>query len=166
MTDSISVWIDENYGNLLEITQKLSGKSDPDVLHYALESFLTKKNCSDIVESGGAKFYIITILVRALRSGTNPYYKGEHLYTSLDFDVEEEKYVEPFAGLTDSVVYKYIEDLFWYDKEVFLLYMSGKYTYKSLSEETGISRTSLNYTVNRVKDYLKKKIQDEINSRN
>lgn len=161
-------WITENYPDLLSITKNLSGQEDYDALHYALEELLKKKNLKDIIESGGGKFYIINILIRAFRSPNNIYYKQEnrkHLPITND-PIYEEYSEEFFKGLTDSCVYKYLEDVFWYDREIFLLYTSGKYTYKTLSEETKISRTSLNYTVNKVKEHLKKQIKNEINKRN
>lgn len=167
MKEDIDLWVKENYTSLLEITKNLKGVEDYDVLHYALEEFLKKKNVLDIIQSGGGRFYIINILLRALRSETNPYYKAEnrnHLPITTEPQYEEYE-GEFFKGLTDSIVMEKLENVFWYDKEVFLLYMTGGYTYKTLSDETGISRTSLNYTVNKVKDYLKEKIKDEINRR-
>lgn len=167
MKGDINEWVNENYTSLLEITKNLKGSEDYDVLHYALEEFLKKKNVLDIIQSGGGRFYIINILLRALRSDTNPYYKAEnrnHLPLTID-PIYDEYEPEFFRGLTDSVVLEKLEKVFWYDREIFLLYTTGGYTYKTLSDETGISRTSLNYTVNRVKEYLKKEIKNEINKR-
>lgn len=167
MKNEVDIWIEQNYDSLLEITKNLKGEQDYDVLHYALEELYKKKNIKEIIESGGAKFYMINILLRCLRSNTSPYYKAENRnHLPITIEPEYEEYDgEFFKGLTDSIVMEKLEGVFWYDKEVFLLYMTGGYTYKTLSDETGISRTSLNYTVNKVKEYLKKEIQNEINRR-
>jgi len=169
MTQSISeVWINENYDNLKKIAKKLSPENSEDALHYALISFLEKKNLNDIIESGGGTFYIINILLRALRSKNNEFYKSTHQnHLELnDVIYIQDEVVEPsFSGLTDEIVMKYLNEIYWYEREVFLIYTLNDYTYKELARETGISRTSLNATVKRVKEYLKIKIKDEISKR-
>jgi RNA polymerase sigma factor (sigma-70 family) len=169
MTQSISqVWIKENYNNLKKVAKKLSGENYEDALHYALLSFLEKKNLDEIISSGGGTFYIISILLRALRSKNNDFYKKthqNHLELVEAIYVPENEEEHSFYGFTDDIVMKYLNELYWYEREVFLIYNLNDYTYKRLSAETGISRTSLNATVNRVKDYLKIKIKNEINKR-
>jgi len=169
MTQSrVNIWIDENYTNLLRIAKKLSAENYEDALHYSLLSFLEKKNVDAIVESGGATFYIINILLRALRSKNNDFYRDthqNHLELVEAIYIQENPDEPNFSGLTDEAVMKYLNELYWYEREVFLIYTLNDYTYKKLSAETGISRTSLNATVNRVKDYIKIKIKDEINKR-
>lgn len=160
-------WIEENYVELLDITKNLSGQIDEDALHYALTEFLTKDNHTEIVQTGGAKFYIISILLRCFRSPSHPFYRQRNEHTQeLVYDPAYEEYEgEFFMGLTDSVVWQYLDNVFWYDREIFCLYMFGGYTYQTLSKETGISRTSLNGTVNKVKSYLKQQITQEIERR-
>jgi hypothetical protein len=92
MTQSISeVWINENYDNLKRIAKKLSPENSEDALHYALISFLEKKNLNDIIESGGGTFYIINILLRALRSKNNEFYKFS---SKLDIELLNKRFIE------------------------------------------------------------------------
>jgi len=170
MTHSvIDTWVKDNYGNLQDIAKKISG-GDPiweDALSYSILSFLQKKNIDKIIESGGGTFYIVSILLRSMRSKTNDFYRmyKQQNLPLIDNIVDDPGEDQSFSGLTDEVVMKYLDGLYWYEREVFLTYHNGNYTYKKLSEETGISRTSLQTTNMKVKNYLKNKIKDEINRR-
>ena len=54
-----------------------------------------------------------------------------------------------------------LKDLYWYDRELFLTYYKGSYTLDTLSDKTGISRSSIFNTIKRVKDYIKDNINDK-----
>ena len=170
MTQSVvDNWMKENYGNLQQIAKKISA-GDPiweDALSYSILCFLQKNNIDKIIASGGGTFYIISILLRSMRSKTNEFYRmykqqNIPLTDNIIDDTQEE---QSFSGLTDEVVMKYLDQIYWYEREVFLTYHNGNYTYKKLSQETGISRTSLQTTNIKVKNYLKNKIKDEITRR-
>ena len=50
-----------------------------------------------------------------------------------------------------------MDDLYWYDRELFKLYYSGE-TLDSLAAKTKISRNSLFTTIDKVRTILKKKL--------
>ena len=55
---------------------------------------------------------------------------------------------------------KELDDLYWYDRELFKLYYSGE-TLDSLAAKTKISRNSLFTTIDKVRTILKKELTDE-----
>jgi len=74
--------------------------------------------------------------------------------------------VEPevFADHSDQLtqIQNALENLNWYDKMLFEIFVKENHTISSLSRATGIPRTSVNLTINRVRTYLKKSIHAQI----
>ena len=52
-----------------------------------------------------------------------------------------------------------LNSLYWYDKKIFELYYSGE-TLDSLASKTGISRNSLFTTIDKVREILKKELNE------
>ncbi len=52
-----------------------------------------------------------------------------------------------------------LNEMYWYDKKIFELYYSGE-TLDSLAKKTGISRNSLFTTIDKVREILKKELND------
>lgn len=52
-----------------------------------------------------------------------------------------------------------LDDLYWYDREMFKLYYYKKNTLDSIAKKTGISRNSIFNTVSKVRNILKKKLK-------
>ena len=55
-----------------------------------------------------------------------------------------------------------ISSLHWYDAEIFKLYYEDNNTLDSLAEKTKISRNSLFTTIDKVREILKKKLNETI----
>tara|TARA_R100001440_G_scaffold3260_1_gene8205 strand:+ start:24183 stop:24722 length:540 start_codon:yes stop_codon:yes gene_type:complete len=58
-----------------------------------------------------------------------------------------------------------LNELYWYDRELFKLYVLGlvddkKYTYTTLAKKTGISRNSIYSTIKGVKKHIAKRINE------
>jgi DNA-directed RNA polymerase specialized sigma24 family protein len=90
------------------------------------------------------------------RSQTGPFYKqfvkqNEQLEFHDKPETEEEH-------LDIIKVNKILDELNWYEKELFKLFAAGNHSYSSLSRETGIPRTSISLTINRVRKHIKKNI--------
>jgi DNA-directed RNA polymerase specialized sigma24 family protein len=51
-----------------------------------------------------------------------------------------------------------VDALPWYDKELFKIYTEGSHNYSTLAKETGIPRTSIGLTINRVKKHIKRNL--------
>jgi DNA-directed RNA polymerase specialized sigma24 family protein len=126
-------------------------------LHYSIEEFLGKKNVIDIVDSGGATFYIVAILLKCWRSRTSAFYRKYLAPSNELFDTsetEEEDYTQELYNLAISK----LEGLHWYDKMLFQTFVDEGHSISSLSRATGIPRTSISLTINRVRKYLKKEL--------
>jgi hypothetical protein len=125
-----------------------------DLLHYALEELYSKKNYEEIINSGGVRFYIVRIMLTQWRSNTGPFYKmffnqksneivGDFIYED-DYEFSEIDYINA------------LDDLQWYDKELFKIFSDKQHTISSLSRETGIPRSSVDITIKKVRKILRK----------
>ena len=151
-------YLSKDYKALVEASNKISGnnKLATDLLHYAIEEMSYKKNLQDIVDSGGARFYCIRIMMTQWRSGTGPFYKsyvkpgGTVDITNIDLQEREDN------PLDIDRVNDILSQLPWYDATLFRLFSKGSYNFSTLAKETGIPRTSIGLTINRVRRHIKK----------
>lgn len=151
-------FLENDYKALVDAAYKITGSSElsHDLLHYAIEEMSHKSNLQDIVNSGGARFYCVRIMMTQWRSQTGPFYKQ---FVKQNEELERHDKPETEERHLDiKKVNKLLDELNWYDRELFKLFAEGNHTYSSLSRETGIPRTSISLTINRVRKYIKKNI--------
>ena len=163
---SIDHWCNINYQSLLQASKNIS-YNDPlaeELLHYSLEALLTKPNVQEIIDSGGANFWCIRVMMNSWRSTTSAFfklYRGTFeqisLYTYLEENDIAEEEVENIEELATKIKVE-LEKLYWYEKQLFELYAQSDHTISSLARETKIPRTSISLTVNRVRNHIKQKI--------
>ncbi len=151
MTDIV-----QEYPILIEASKKITNNHElhMDLLHYALEELYSKKNYEEIINSGGVRFYVVRIMLTQWRSNTGPFYKmffnqksneiSEDIIDYKEYDQNELEYI------------KALEDLAWYDKELFKIFSDKQHTISSLSRETGIPRSSVDITIKKVRKILRK----------
>jgi hypothetical protein len=163
---TINDWSTVNYNPLLDAAKKISGNSDlaTELLHYSLEQLLTKTNVQEIVDSGGAQFWVIRTMMNSWRSTTSKFYVlyRKSLYNTEDIsylvnDVVDEDAVD--VSEISNQINRELDALYWYDRDLFRMYVNESHTISSLSRATKIPRTSISLTINRVKSYLKTKIK-------
>ncbi len=156
-------FISENYEHLLQSAKNISKNHAlaQESLHYAIEDFLGKKNVIDIVDSGGGVFYICAILLKCWRSGTSPFYRKYLAPTNELYDSSEEEETDYTQELFE-LANKKLEQLHWYDRLLFQTYVDEGHTISSLSRATGIPRTSISLTINRVRKYLQKELKKSL----
>ena len=109
------------------------------------------------------------------RSFTSPrssyYYKYKKYYTHIDStsNITENKnaQIENMPKIKTSANWVKLEQIdieldkmYWYDRELFKLYYYESNTLDSLAEKTGISRNSLFNTIDKVRNELKKLLDD------
>ena len=150
--------IEFEYPELIKAAKKITGGHPlhMDLLHYSIEELYNKPNMHEIVLSGGLRFYLVRIMMTQWRSRTGPFFKqfGDHFHREIP-----ESLAEPETQSLDSQrVSKLLHQLPWYDKMLFETFMEGSHTYSSLSRETGIPRTSISLTINRVRKYIKQNL--------
>lgn len=163
---TIEHWTNTNYPNLLQAARNISYNSElsTELLHYSLEQLLTKPNIQEIIDSGGAQFWVVRTMLNSWRSTTSGFYKiyrGYPNQISLDTyldknDVVDEEYVQ--LEETAEKIVKELDQLDWYSKELFRIFLEEGHTISSLSRSTKIPRTSISLTINRVRKHVKSKI--------
>jgi len=119
--------------------------------------------------------YGAVVLRRSLTSTRSPfYYKYKKYYTHVqDFyetNVSQGNHrtiynmpevVEEYKWTKLEEIDKVLDKQTWYDKKVFELYYSGE-TLDSLASKTGISRNSLFTTIDKVREILKKELNENV----
>jgi DNA-directed RNA polymerase specialized sigma24 family protein len=154
-------YLNNDYAELTNAANKITGNNELsiDLLHYAIEEVSYKNNLQSIIDSGGMRFYLVRIMMTQWRSSTGPFYKA---FVKRGGQVELEKVEHLIEKETEGLDIKrvnlIVESLPWYDKELWKLYVEGGYNYTGLAKVTGIPRTSIGLTINRVKRHIKKHI--------
>ena len=151
MTDIV-----QEYPILIEASKKITNNHElhMDLLHYALEELYSKKNYEEIINSGGVRFYVVRIMLTQWRSNTGPFYKMFFNQKSNEISEDIIDYKE--YDQHDLEYIKALEDLAWYDKELFKIFSDKQHTISSLSRETGIPRSSVDITIKKVRKILRK----------
>jgi hypothetical protein len=161
----INDWLSDNYSALQDASLKISQGNDlaNDLLHYSIDQLLSKPNLQDIVDSGGAQFYCVRIMLNSWRSTTSEFYRlfrkpvdniDDKLYLLSD-DEQEEEDIQDLV----SKINKELDSLHWYDQELFRIFVEEDHNISSLSRATGIPRTSISLTINRIRKHIKKRIK-------
>tara|TARA_R110002020_G_scaffold240290_3_gene453044 strand:+ start:4265 stop:4852 length:588 start_codon:yes stop_codon:yes gene_type:complete len=126
----------------------------------------------------GIKKYGAVVLKRFLTSPRSSfYYKYKKYYTNLCgvymvhtdkdnfhksiFNIPNEEKEVNHKEKKLTQIENTLEEMYWYDKKVFELYYYESNTLDSLAEKTGISRNSLFNTIDRVRETIKNKIDEE-----
>ena len=151
------MFLTDNYLPLKEAAQRISSnnKLSEELLHYAIDEFLKKPNAEEIVLSGGARWFCVKILLNSWKSTSSKFYftyRKESVGLEDVEDVEDEDVdLTDFARRTKEELAK----LPWYDRMLFEAYVNEGHTISSLSRATGIPRTSVSLTLNRVRKHIK-----------
>ena len=117
--------------------------------------------------------YGAVVLRRSLTSARSPfYYKYKKYYTHIqnfyETNVTEGNHknlynmpevIEEYKWTKLEEIDKVLDQQTWYDKKIFEIYYSGE-TLDSLASKTGISRNSLFTTIDKVREILKKELND------
>jgi len=117
--------------------------------------------------------YGAVVLRRSLTSARSPfYYKYKKYYTHIsnyyETDYTKGKYntlynmpevIEEYKWTKLEEIDKVLDKQTWYDKKIFEIYYSGE-TLDSLASKTGISRNSLFTTIDKVREILKKELNE------
>tara|TARA_R110000851_G_scaffold71246_1_gene158649 strand:- start:1107 stop:1550 length:444 start_codon:yes stop_codon:yes gene_type:complete len=140
---------------------------------------MNPKTLKDIYVKDGEKGIIrygAVVLRRSFTSVRSPYYyKYKKYYTHLDSQASSITYDIVKTGETSNEKHLYnipnpeeyvqwqkleqidkaLENVYWYDRDVFKLYYYEGNTLSGLAKKTGISRNSLFTTIDKVREQLK-----------
>lgn len=153
-----------DYKDLVKASNKITGGSALalDLLHDSIMALSYKANLQDVIDSGACRFYLIKIMMVQWRSNTGPFYRNyvkQSLPIFEDFpDTEEDNEDEEIKV---KKIKELVDQLPWYEKTLFNLFVEGDHNYSSMSKETLIPRTSISLTVRRVKDHVKTRLNEK-----
>ena len=161
-------WTNLSYELLKDSAKKISQNHElaEELLHYSLEQLLFKPNLQEIIDSGGANFYVIRIMMNSWRSTTSPFY---NIYRKPSVSLDEVSYLtqipeedegeEEYIMEMSRKIKTELEQLHWYERDLFGIYLEEEdHNISSLARSTGIPRTSISLTINRIKSHIKSKI--------
>ena len=151
----------ENYEELKKAATRISNGSplSEELLHYTLDEFLRKSSLQEILDAGAGRFYCVRIMLNSWNSVTSPFY---HTYRQPTVSLDEaEDLVEEEDVHTGELAAKaksLLASLPWYDRKLFETFIDENHTVSSLARATGIPRTSISLTINRVRRHIKKNL--------
>lgn len=137
-----------------------------------LEKIYTKDGKKGLIRYGAV------VLRYSYTSPRSPYYyKYKKYYTNLDlqasnitYDITESNNEKNLYNIPNPEEYKQwqklekidkaLENVYWYDRDVFKLYYYEGNTLTGLAKKTGISRNSLFTTIDKVREYLKEVLDE------
>lgn len=118
---------------------------------------LPKEKIKTIYKKGYLQFYICRMIINESRNKTNPFLKNIRLKSDPiieqeieDYDIELDK---DFEFIT-SKVKDGLNELFWYDKKIFELYVEFG-SLRKVAAQTGIKYGAIHQIVNKVKRIIK-----------
>ena len=152
--------MNDNYTALKEAAERISG-NDPlseELLHYTLDEFLRKQNVEDIIHSGGGRFYCVRIMMNSFRSTTSAFYTTYRKPSSELEEVGEWPDEDDTTVETADRIKAELQKLSWYDQMLFDVFVDEGHTISSLSRATGIPRTSISVSINRIRKHIKKNL--------
>ncbi len=146
-----------------------------DVAHYAIEQFMQHKRAQELVDKGQGMLFLSGIIHRSFHSSTSPYHKlyrqsgrVHELFDKTAERIEDEQYdietdlkIESIQGIMEDMEADTIEQ--WFRVKLFKMWLDQP-NYSELSRITQIPRTSISQAVNECKEYIKKRIDNGINT--
>lgn len=147
-------WISENYENIQQWAKNSAqqNKDWEDLAMYAIQQFLEHPKAHVLVNNGGARFFIVRILLNSSRSKTSQFarlYRPNWTDLPYSYDVEDTDYdpdidliTENIHGILEDLEHGDVED--WYRSQIFKLCVKqDRPNFSKLSREIGIPRTSI-----------------------
>ena len=180
----LNEFITDNYDKLKVISQTITGSKHltlittdaDDLLHETIEVLykLDHEKVKKLINKKKFIFYIVRIMINQFHSNTSPYfykykkyYKlinpnyntsilwSEHWLNSIpEDDVDHIKVKEEFEDMLYKVQ-KNLKKLNWFDAEIFKVYYLMGHSLNTLAKETGINRSTIYKSIQKVIKKLK-----------
>lgn len=163
------------YNELVQVAKNFIPAEEVDdvIQEVFLHLYEDKQRLAQLIADKKLKFYFIRLCKNNYYSKTSKYYyKYKRPYKEISFNtdymnlgIKQTKADELYFIEDADTIHKILDELYWYEKELFKLYVLGdnngrRYTYTSLSKKTKISRISIYTTIKNVKVYIKKRLQE------
>ncbi|QDP51033.1 MAG: hypothetical protein Unbinned6004contig1002_19 [Prokaryotic dsDNA virus sp.] len=167
----LNEYIEKSYKNLLDISKRITSNRHPDYEDLLHESILAlynadKEKIKIIIEKKQLTFYIVRIMMNQYHSNTSPYHKKYrkqyndeqlkqfYIYTKEPLTKDKIENLEKNEERLKWIDEK-LQGLNWFDVSVFKLYYKEKFSLRTMSIATKISKSTLGKSIRSVKKYLK-----------
>ena len=156
-----------------EVQKKIKRHYAPDILQdiflYMFEKYDEEK-IQELNNKNEIIYFIYGILWRQTHTKKNNTYQiyGKQYESNCELtnqELFEETNIHQIFDPKDAerIIKEVVDELEWYDKEIFNIYLYSNKSFKTLEKELNISDTSLARTVKKVKLKIKQKVEDEFN---
>ena len=149
----------------------IPAKDLDDLTQIVFEQLLTmnKDKLQSLIDDGDIHRYFNRMCKLNYYSKNSKYYytyNKEYEHVNYRIQANEKRIADNIYINNDSaLINSILEELYWYDRELFRLYVLGddendSYSYTTLAKKTGISRISIYYTIRNVKKYIRKRLDE------
>jgi len=170
--DCLDVFFRKEREQLILVASKYVKHNAEDLIQDVIvQVYSDKEKYLRICERGELFFYLIRILRLAGFSKTSQYFykygRHEQKHRTLiecitpDFldeqqNIEQEIALDAWTEEMMSSIEEVLKDLNWFDSQLFKIYYLHNHTITTLSNDTGIARTTINRSIRKTKAYLQK----------
>lgn len=155
-------WLNQNYNNLIILSNKIDRQNGDEVLHFTLEKFLSKKDTTflDNLEDGDKLKYLSRTLKLQSTSHTSQFFREWKRYTILSKDVILEQADEEYEeDDIQQIQIKFIEDelkkMNWFSALLWNRYIQKDYSAQVLADELVIPLSTCQYHIRKVKKTIR-----------
>jgi len=164
----LNKYLIENYDKLKDMAYNIAGeKGKDDLLSFVIEELYKcdQDRINEIIKKKQLTFYIARVMLNQYHSKTSRYYYKYNKYyefhttTTIEsitadnttYTIKDKKEVEERLEWIE----KKLQDLYWFDAELFRIYYRDSHSLNSLAKATRISRATIYKAIKNVKNYLK-----------
>tara|TARA_R110002153_G_scaffold269573_1_gene435248 strand:- start:412 stop:918 length:507 start_codon:yes stop_codon:yes gene_type:complete len=164
----LNKYLIENYDKLKDMAYNIAGvKGKDDLLSFVIEELYKcdQDRITEIIEKKQLTFYIARVMLNQYHSKTSRYYYKYNKYyeyhttTTIEgltadnttYTIKEKEEIEERLEWVEEK----LQDLYWFDAELFRIYYRDSHSLNSLAKATKISRATIYKAINNVKNYLK-----------
>tara|TARA_R100001015_G_C4546491_1_gene109326 strand:- start:277 stop:783 length:507 start_codon:yes stop_codon:yes gene_type:complete len=164
----LNKYLIENYDKLKDMAYNIAGeKGKDDLLSFVIEELYKcdQDRINEIIEKKQLTFYIARVMLNQYHSKTSRYYYKYNKYyefhttTTIEsitadnttYTIKDKKEVEERLEWIENK----LQDLYWFDAELFRIYYRDSHSLNSLAKATRISRATIYKAIKNVKNYLK-----------
>ena len=142
-------------------------KGKDDLLSFVIEELYKcdQDRITEIIEKKQLTFYIARVMLNQYHSKTSRYYYKYNKYyeyhttTTIEgltadnttYTIKDKEEIEERLEWVEEK----LQDLYWFDAELFRIYYRDSHSLNSLAKATKISRATIYKAINNVKNYLK-----------
>tara|TARA_R110001592_G_scaffold165959_1_gene400605 strand:- start:3229 stop:3750 length:522 start_codon:yes stop_codon:yes gene_type:complete len=172
--DSLDLYLQDNYKTIREMAYTITRGNKIDSEELAHEVIISlysgdREKLAGLIERKQMRYWILRIMLNQYNSSTSPFHyqyrkpaerhrKATHDIIDWASDEIEEKRIKETLH---TFVEEELSQMQYFERTVIEVYYNHDHTLDSLSEATGISRSTLWHTIKNTRNAIKEKYQEE-----